>query len=229
MKNFLLAVTALFLCVHAPLHAQGFVNLDFSGLSNYTVSNRPIGTTGATYSMERVVDVNSGTPATIGYTDGTLVFEGLCNNCGPTIRITFSQPVELLISGKTNDGSWFGNDGLFTVSSSNGALALSDPNNELTGITTSPSQITFNGITACNGSGATPCSNWSLTSQAITSLDVNFTADQNNGTALRFRINSVLPANVPTLSQWGIILLGLGILCIGAVFVLKRSRKLRIA
>lgn len=229
MKNIFTAIAALFLCMQVPVLAQGFVNLDFSGLSNYTVNNRPIGTTGVTYSMERVVDVNSGTPSTIGYTDGTLVFEGLCTNCGPTIRITFSQPVELLISGKTNDGSWFGNDGLFTVSTLTGGLVLSDPNNELTGITTSPSQVTFNGITACNGSGATPCSNWSLTSQYISSLDINFTADQNNGTAIRFRINSALPVNVPTLSQWGFILLGLVILCIGGVFVWRRSRLLRMA
>ena len=230
MKKVLILFLAITGLLQMPLLAQSFVNLDFSGLSSYTINNRPIGTTGVTYSMERVVDVNSGIPTPLGYADGTLAFEGLCANCGPTVRITFSQPVDLLISGKTSGGFWFGDDGLYTVSSSNGTLTLNDPSNELTGITTSPSQVTFNGLNSCLGPGPTPCSNWSLTSPSITSLDINFTASQLNSTGLRFRINSVLPvSNVPTLSQWGIILLGLGILCIGAVFLWRRKVGLAVA
>lgn len=226
MKKLLLSLT-LSLLICAPLFSQTYVNLDFSGTS-YTVNNRPIGSTGVTYSMERVVDVNSGTPNPIGYPDGSLSFEANCANCGPTIRITFSQPVSLLISGKTTGGSWFGNDGLFTVSSNNGALTLADPNNELTGITTAPNQVTFNGTAACNGVGPTPCQNWSVSSPSITSLDVNFTADQLNGTALRFRIDSVLPPLlVPTMSQWGLILLALSILSVGVTLVWRRKNALQ--
>ena len=223
MKKITFLLVSLYLCFSFPLFSQTYVNLDFSGLSSYTVNNRPIGTTGVTYSMERIVNVNSGFTNPIGYSDGTLGFNGQCANCGPTVRLTFSQPVSLLISGKTSGGYWFGDDGLFTVSSSNGTLTLADPNNELTGIATSPNQVTFNGTAACIGGGAIPCSNWTLSSPSITSLDVNFTASLNNNTGLRFRIDSVLPATlVPTLSQWGLILLGLMVVAIGTVVVWKR-------
>lgn len=206
------------------LTAQTFENLDFSNLSSYTVTNRPIGSTGITYSMSQIANVNAGTPNPHGYADGTLVFAGNCANCGPTVRLTFSQAVELRISGKTSDPSWFGDDGLFTVTALNSILNLSDPNNELQDITTSPTQITFNGIAACIGGGATPCSNWTISSSSVSSIDINFTASQLNGTALRFSAKAA--SIVPTLSQWGLILLGLLILCGGAIVIYQRRDQL---
>ena len=227
MKN-LLIVFSFLISLPMGMIAQPFVDLDFSGLSSYTLNNRPIGSTGVTFSMDRVVDVNSGIPSPMGFADGTLAFEGLCANCGPTIRLTFSQPVEFLISGKTSGSFWFGDDGLFTVSTPNGTLTLSDPNNELTGVTATSNQVTFNGLASCIGAGPTPCSNWTVTSPSLTSVDINFTASMLNSTGLRFRINSVLPPTtpVPTLSQWGLIILGLVILNLGGIALYRQRRML---
>lgn len=216
----LVLFTALFCCSNLP--AQ-FVDLDLSG-SGYVINSRALGATGITFSMDTLPSNNPASLAPHGFSDGSLVMGGgQCTNCGRTVRITFSSPVEILISGKLSGVFNFDAGDLWNFKTSSGTLTLTDPQSELIPTINSPSDISFTTTNACAGAGPTPCQSWMITSTPITSLDIEYEGLQfNNKGGVRFRAAPPV-STVPTLSQWGLILFGLVVVCMGVIGLWYRS------
>ncbi len=192
-------------------HAQ-YTPLDFTAVTdpvNYTVVDEPIGSTGVSYSMSLLIS-NSHVVPSAGLADGTIQFEGTCELCGPTVRITFTAPVDLEFTGMDTMATdyWFDENESWLITSAGSTFTLTDePLGAFSIYTIDPGSIYFVPHDNCDGV-PNLCTGWNITASSVTTLDIRFLSSLPIGNGSGIRIAAApIPQAVPSMQPIGVLAL----------------------